>query len=167
MPWAQISDVVLTLDGADVHMPANTVFIPSDYVWFEFVMEDVAAQAFKSNPGYRGSQPKRERGPLAIPSDREGQSNYARRAQRFYNDRFPSRAEFEAFLEANPDWMFDESTYYASAMSMFTGYPVDEGYGSDLPIPAAAVWFRQFQKRVGSQRHEGRALLKLLRTLEE
>ncbi|MDQ7826493.1 MAG: hypothetical protein RDV48_27065 [Candidatus Eremiobacteraeota bacterium] len=162
VPWSKIRSVRKSDEGVTLDLATGAVFIPNDYVWFDFIVEDIIERAQRENPRYEGPSTSLKPRSLAIPQDGEGQMFYARRAQRFYKDRFPTIAEFEEFLRANLGWIFDESTYYASAMSMCTGCPVDEGYSSDLHIPSTAQWFRQFQQRAGQGRYSGKALLVVL-----
>jgi hypothetical protein len=165
IPWSEMRSVTKSQDGATLHLANETVFIPNDYVWFEFVIEDMIEIASRVNPAFSRPVAPLEKRNLKVPKNHEEQLVYTRRAQRFYRERFPTYTEFEEFLQANLDWLFDESTYYACSMSMCTGSPVGEGYSTDLKIPPDAQWFRQFEEKAGSGCHKGSALLEILHTI--
>jgi hypothetical protein len=166
VPWSSIRLVTTGEKGATVHSVDSSLFIPEDVVWFEFVVEDIIAMARKANPNYEGPPPTPEIRSLAIPTTHAERLVYVRRAQRFYKDRCPNYQEFQAFLEANPDWSFDEGSYYECSMSLCSGSPVDEGYSSDLIIPPSQAWYRRFEKAAGQDPRTGAELLKVLKTIE-
>lgn len=166
VPWSEIRSVTSGVEGAVVHWGEQSLLIPKDVVWFEFVVEDIISKARTANPGYEGPAPVTKTRELKLPSDRQGQSSYTRRAQRFYKERCPGYQEFMAFLTANPEWVFNEDTYYECSMAMCSGSPVDEGYSSDLVIPPNEQWYRRFEKKVGGGLRSGRELLEVLKAIE-
>lgn len=164
--WSAIRSVLTGPDGATVLSDGVPLLIPSDVVWFEFVVEDIIDKARQANPSYDGPTPEEKPRDLRIPKEARQQQYYTRRAQRFYKDRCPNYQEFKAFLEANLDWEFVENSYYECAMSMCSGSPVDEGYTTDLVIPSSEGWYRRFEKRVRNGCHSGRELLEVLKRME-
>lgn len=166
VPWNHIRSVTSSLDGAVIHWGEQSLLIPKDVVWFEFVVEDIISKARAANPRYEGPAPVTKVRELKLPSDRQEHMSYIRRAQRFYKERCPTYQEFMAFLEANLEWVFNEDTYYECSMAMCSGSPVDEGYSTDLLIPRSAKWYYRFEKSVGGGRRSGRELLEALRAIE-
>ncbi len=165
VPWSAIRLVTSGSGGALVHWGENSLLIPRDVVWFEFVVEDIIIKARAANPGYEGPDPSNVPRELKLPSDHQGRTNYTRRAQRFYRDRCPNYQEFLAFLEANPDWVFDEDDYSECSLAMCSGSNVAEGLSTDLAIPDTEAWYGRFEKRVGGGRHTGRDLLDALKAV--
>lgn len=166
VPWAEIRLVETAGAGATVHFGDRSLLLPRDIMWFEFVIEDIIEKARAANPGYEGPPPTTVPRSLALPSSHQERLNYARRAQRFYRDRCPSYQEFKAFLEANPDWVFDESSFYECSLSLCSGSPVGEGFSTDLKIPKSARWYTRFEKASRGRRLSGRKLLEILSSIE-
>lgn len=165
IPWTEIRMVTTDDRGATLHLAKGTELVPQSVVWYEFVVEDIIEKARQANPHYEGPPPSAKPRSLEIPGAHQEQMNYIRRAQRFYKDRCPSYDELKAFLEANPDWEFDETTYYECSMAMCSGSPVGEGYNTDLKIPDSEKWYFEFEKQTGHKPFAGRDLLKVLNSI--
>lgn len=163
IPWAEIFSVSPSDSGATIEHAGGSLVVPKSIVWFEFVVEDMIAAARAANPSYRGPIPEAKPRELTIPSGHDAQLVYTRRAQRFYGKRCPSYEEFRTFLEANPNWVFDESSSYQCAMSMCSGAPVGEGLSTDLDIPKGYTWYHKLEKKAGGGSHSGKDLLALLK----
>lgn len=163
--WSSIRSVRIEEEGARVEGSKNTILVPKDVVWFDLVVEDIITKARAANPRYEGPVQAVAARDLRVPSESQERANYIRRAQRFYKDRCPNYEEFLAFLTANQDFDFDESTYFACSMAMCSGSPVDEGFSTDLSIPKSFTWYRKFEKAVGGGRRSGRELLEVLTTI--
>ena len=164
--WSRISSVTTGDEGATIHSDCEPLLIPTDVVWYEFVVEDIISEARRHNPNYKGPVPVSKPRDLRIPKDNQEQHNYTRRAQRFYKDRCPNYQEFKAFLEANLEWEFTENSYYACSMSMCSGSPVDEGYSTDLVVPKSESWYRKFEKLAPRGSYTGAQLLEVLKGIE-
>jgi hypothetical protein len=165
IPWSQIRLVTEGAQGATVHFGNSSVLVSKTIVWYEFAVEDIITKARQANPAYEGPVVEPKPRALEIPYDSQQQLNYTRRAQRFYKDRCPNRAEFKAFLEANLSWVFDENSYYECSMSMCSGSPVKEGYNTDLVIPPSEKWYFAFEKLAPTGNFTGRQLLAILNTV--
>jgi hypothetical protein len=162
IPWSEIRLVTEGNQGATVYFGDDSVLVSSTIVWYEFTVEDIIQKACQANPRYEGPVPTPKPRELRVPQGNDEQVVYTRAAQRFYRNRCPSRSEFKAFLEANMNWVFDESCYYECSMSMCSGSPVGEGYSTDLVIPASEKWYGEFEKLARTGKYRGCQLLDIL-----